>query len=224
MLAGEDIVAIAHAPQNPARILAGSYGRGVFKSDDGGAHWARVELDVEYVRTITFSECEAGTVYLGIEPAEVFRSRDDGATWECLHIRRLPQAAGWTLPYSPRSGALRTIALHPTNPLLIYGGVEQGGVVKSSDGGKSWSLDDRHVDKDVHCLSMNPTQPDVLLAATGGGLFLTKDGACSWEKLIEDYTRAAIICPGDPAIAFAGPAHEVGEHGRIVASSDGGEN
>ena len=44
------------------------------------------------------------------------------------------------------------------------------------------------------------------------------------EKLIDNYTRAAIIHPLDPAIAFAGPAHEVGEHGWIVASHDGGKN
>jgi len=71
---------------------------------------------------------------------------------------------------------------------------------------------------------MNQSEPDVLLAATGDGLFLTKDGARSWEKLIDDYTRAVIIHPLDPDIAFAGPAHEVGEHGRIVASHDGGKN
>jgi hypothetical protein len=43
-----------------SRMLAGSYGHGLFKSPDGG---------------------EPGTVYLGIEPAELFRSRDSGETW-----------------------------------------------------------------------------------------------------------------------------------------------
>src|SRR5438105_3029539 len=216
VLAGEDIVALGYDPRNPSLILAGSSGRGWFKSSDSGANWSHVELDVEYIRTIAFSDCEPGTVYVGIEPAELFRSRDAGETWECLHIRRLPEAADWSLPYSPRSGALRTIALHPTNPLIIYGGVEQGGVIKSNDGGKTWSLDHERVDKDVHFLSINPKQPDLLLAATGDGLFLSKDGASSWAKLIDDYTRAAIIHPAEPAIAFAGPAHEVGEHGRII--------
>jgi photosystem II stability/assembly factor-like uncharacterized protein len=224
MLAGEDIVALAHDPHTPERMLAGSYGRGLFRSSDAGANWAHVDFDVEYVRAITFSECESATVYLGIEPAELFRSRDSGETWECLHIRRLPGAADWSLPYSPRGGALRTIALHPTDPRIIYGGVEQGGVVKSTDGGESWTIDKKHVDKDVHWISIHQTQPHVLLAATGDGLFLTRDGAASWTKLIDEYTRAAIIHPLDGTLAFAGPAHEVGEHGRIVRSRDGGEN
>ena len=224
VLAGEDIVALAHDPRNPNLILAGSYGRGLFKSSDNGATWNHVQLDVEYVRTIVFSNCEPGTVYLGIEAAELFRSHDSGDRWECLHIRRLPEAADWSLPYSPRSGALRTIALHPTNPLIIYGGVEQGGVIKSTDGGATWSIDQHHVDKDVHWISMAPGQPEVLLAATGDGIFLTHDGALSWSKLIDEYTRATIFLPSYPRIAFAGPAHEVGEHGWIVRSSDGGRN
>src|SRR5438477_613411 len=135
VLAGEDIVALGHDPRNPSLILAGNYGRGLFKSSDSGANWSHIELDVEYIRTIAFSSCEPGTVYLGIEPAELFRSADSGETWECLHIRRLPEAADWALPYSPRSGALRTIALHPATPLILFGGVEQGGGVSSIDGG-----------------------------------------------------------------------------------------
>jgi hypothetical protein len=85
---------------------------------------------------------------------------------------------------------LAALALHPTNPLVIYGGVEQGGVIKSIDGGKAWSLDHEHVDKDVHWIAMDRSRPDVLLAATGYGLFLSKDGALSWAKLIDDYTRS----------------------------------
>jgi hypothetical protein len=224
VLVDEDIVALAHDPQDANCMLAGSYGRGLFRTLDGGVNWSPVELNVEYVRTVVFSDCQPGTVYVGIEPAELFRSRDSGVSWECLHIRRLPEAATWSLPYSPRSGALRTVALHPTNPRVIYGGVEQGGVIKSIDGGKAWSLDHEHVDKDVHWIAMDRSRPDVLLAATGDGLFLSKDGALSWAKLIDDYTRAAMIHPLDPMIAFAGPAHQVGEHGRIIRSRDGGEN
>src|SRR5438105_583976 len=224
VLAGEDIVALGYDPRNPSLILAGSSGRGWFKSSDSGANWSHVELDVEYIRTIAFSNCEPGIVYLGIESAELFRSRDSGDTWECLHIRRLPEAADWSLPYSPRSGALRTIVLHPSNPLIIYGGVEQGGVIKSMDGGATWSIDRHHVDKDVHWISMAGGQPNVLLAATGDGIFLTHDGALSWSKLMDDYTRATIFHPADPMIGFAGPAHEVGEHGWIIRSSDSGKN
>src|SRR5438270_10763382 len=73
VLAGEDIVALAHDPRNPNLILAGSYGRGLFKSSDNGATWNHVQLNVEYVRTIVFADCEPGPVYIGIEAAALFR-------------------------------------------------------------------------------------------------------------------------------------------------------
>ena len=187
-LAGEDIVALAHDSQNPSLILAGSYGRGLFKSSDSGANWSHVELDVEYIRTIAFSSCEPGTVYLGIEPAELFRSRDSGETWECLHIRRLPEAADWSLPYSPRSGALRTIALHPTNPLIIYGGVEQGGVIKSTDGGKNWDLASNGLklpmDDMVESFVIDLHEPDTIFAlCSEGGLLRSNIQDVRWESV-----------------------------------------
>lgn len=223
LLYGEDIVALAGAPDDPGIVLAGSYGRGLFRSVDGGANWKPVRMGVDYVRTIVFSECEPGIVYLGAEPAELFRSMDRGETWESLHLRRLPQSVEWSLPYSPRSGALRTIALHPEDPLTLYGGIEQGGLIRSTDGGASWNLDREQIDKDVHFISMNLDHPEILLAATGGGLFLSKDGAGSWSKLIDDYTRAVLIDPLNPQNALAGPALDVGEQGRIIQSGDGGK-
>jgi hypothetical protein len=57
VLLDEDIVVLAHDPQDANRMLAGSYGRGLFRSLDGGVNWSRVELDVEYVRTVVFPDC-----------------------------------------------------------------------------------------------------------------------------------------------------------------------
>jgi photosystem II stability/assembly factor-like uncharacterized protein len=223
VLQDEDVVALAHDPANRQIILAGTYGHGLFRSTDGGTGWSRVALDVDFVRTLVFSECEPGCVFLGMEPAELFRSRDSGATWECLHIRRLPEAASWSLPYSPRSGALRTIAPHPNDPLVIDAGVEQGGIIRSTDGGKSWTIDHEKVDEDVHWLARHPSDPGTLLLATGGGLFITHDDAESWLQLFPDYTRATLFHPAHPSIAFAGPAHTVGEHGRIIRSHARGD-
>ncbi|HWL52802.1 MAG TPA: hypothetical protein VNQ90_10220 [Chthoniobacteraceae bacterium] len=223
LLYGEDVVALASAPNDPRLLLAGTYGRGVFRSTDGGANWKPIRMGVDFVRTLVFSEHDPRVVYLGAEPAELFRSRDGGETWESLNLRRLPESPQWSLPYSPRGGALRTIVLHPQDPLTLYGGIEQGGVVKSTDGGANWKLDAAQIHKDVHFLSINPQQPETLLAATGGGLFLSRDGAATWSRLIDDYTRAVLIDPLHPENALAGPALDVGEGGRIIQSRDGGE-
>jgi hypothetical protein len=66
------------------------------------------------------------------------------------------------------------------------------------------------VDEDIVALAHDPQDANCMLAGRA--------------KLTDDYTRAAMIHPLDPMIAFAGPAHQVGEHGRIIRSRDGGQN
>jgi hypothetical protein len=63
VLVDEDIVAPVHDPQHANRIVAGTYGCGVFWSSEGGLDWSRIELDVEDVRTVAFSDCQPQTVF-----------------------------------------------------------------------------------------------------------------------------------------------------------------
>ena len=119
---------------------------------------------------------------------------------------------------------LKTIKIRRcSNPRVIYGGVEQGGVIKSIDGGKAWSPDHEHVDKvsigsrwiarDRMCCS--------LLRATA--CFSVKT-----EHFVGEAHRRIHTSCNDPSArsddCFCRPAHEVGEHGRIIRNRDGGEN
>ncbi len=224
-LEGHDVWVIASQPDDPNVIYAGTYGNGLFRSIDNGAHWEQLgsELALDYVRAIACTPTDPKLIYVGTEPANLFRSTDGGDTWTDLDIRSLPGAEDWFLPYSPRAGAVRTLALHPNAPSLIYGGVEQGGVLKSTDGGESWTITYDGVHPDVHSLAIDPHDPQVLFAATGGGVYRTRDGGQTWERLIDDYTRAVTIHPLDPNVIFAGPARQVGHIGRILGSQDRGD-
>jgi photosystem II stability/assembly factor-like uncharacterized protein len=223
-LAGYDVWALAHPPGEPEVLFAGTYGQGLYRSTDAGERWDRVgPTEIDYVRAIAFAPGNAATVYIGTEPANVFRSID-GDAWADLGIRSLPGSDRWSLPYSPREGAVRTFALHRARPGFVYGGVEQGGVLVSADGGATWRITQDSVHPDVHHLAVHPGDPQVLFAATGGGLYRTRDWAQSWDRLLGDYNRAVAVHPLQPKIMFAGPARRVGHEGRILASQDGGES
>jgi photosystem II stability/assembly factor-like uncharacterized protein len=222
LLEGEDVVVLKHSPSDPNLLFAGTYGRGIFRSRDGGKQWERLSLEVEYIRAIDFAPRDPATLYVGTEPANLYRSRNDGDDWEDLRIRSFPESSGWSLPYSPRSGALRTLAFHSEHPQLIYGGVEQGGVIKSTDAGAHWTISRDGVNKDVHWLSVYPGDFRIVFAATGEGLYLTLDGGENWERLFEHYTRGVIVHPNESTFVFAGPARDVGEGGRILISRDRG--
>jgi photosystem II stability/assembly factor-like uncharacterized protein len=223
-LEGHDIWSLAHRPGAPDTVYAGSYGRGLFRSSSCGASWERVGKDagLDHVRAIAFAAYDPRIIYVGTEPANVFCSMDGGETWRNLEVRALPEAKSWSLPYSPRAGAVRAFALHPAEPRLIYGGIEQGGVLKSSDGGESWTLAKDGVHADVHSLSLHPDDPKRLFAATGGGVYCSGDGGESWRRVLGGYTRAVLVHPTRPELVLAGPAERVGQGGQILLSSDGG--
>lgn len=223
-LAGHDVWVVASPPGDPETVYAGAYGDNVYRSRDAGQSWHPLSDGgaFRYTRAIAFSPRDAGTLFVGTEPANIYKSTDGGDTWHDLGIRDLPGSGSWYLPYSPRAGAVRTFAMHSEEPDLIYAGIEQGGVLKSTDAGATWTITHDGVHPDVHALAVHPDDPQVVFAATGGGVYRSTDGAGTWEHLIDDYTRGVAVHPIMPAIVFTGPARRVGHEGRILASEDGG--
>jgi photosystem II stability/assembly factor-like uncharacterized protein len=224
-LEGRDIRVVATHPHDGLLMFVGTYGAGLFRSRDGGESWEQPgeETGLEWIRAIAFKPDEPQTLFVGTEPARAFRSQDQGENWTDLGIQDLPGSDEWFLPYSPRAGAVRSLVIHPQRPELIYGGLEQGGVLKSTDGGDSWTITENGVNADVHSLSVHPDNAQLLFAATGGGTYRSRDGGERWERLIRDYTRAVWVHPQEPSRLFAGPARNVGKQGRVEESRNGGD-
>jgi photosystem II stability/assembly factor-like uncharacterized protein len=226
-------------------LLAGSYGEGVFRSEDEGASWQKANdgLTATALRTFLDDPKHEGAVLCGCEPGRGFRTTDNGKSWdELAGIGAVPGSEDWFLPYSPRAGALRNYWSPPGRPDHILASIEVGGLLESRDGGESWGQVDLYgndiQDDDIHYVSGHPENPDILLLALGwaalpgrslaggelGGVGLSEDGGKTWRKVLEeDYTRAVLIPPTHPDLILAGPAKAVGRQGRIVVSEDGGE-
>ena len=58
--------------------------------------------------------------------------------------------------------------------------VHVGGIPRSVDGGASWrpTID---IDVDVHQVSAHPSRPEIVAAAAGAGLCVSRDGGASWS-------------------------------------------
>jgi len=91
---------------------------------------------------------------------------------------------------------VQTLAVDPTNPAVLYAGtitptgIQSVGIFKSTDGGASWieanaGLFDPFTQAeplDVPAISIDPTNPQVLLAGTRfSEIFRSEDGGASWE-------------------------------------------
>src|SRR5262245_57788690 len=76
-----------------------------------------------------------GVLYAGVAPAALFRSEDEGQTWEEItSVREHQTRAQW----NPGAGGLclHSIVLRPTD---MFVGISAAGVFRSTDNGKSWT-------------------------------------------------------------------------------------
>jgi photosystem II stability/assembly factor-like uncharacterized protein len=223
-LDGLDVTAL-HAADGA--VLAGTYGDGLWRSEDGGRTWERVDEGLS-ASTFRFVDSELA----GTEPARVFRSADGGRSWTELEgVARIPGNEDWFLPYSPRAGAARNAHVAGDRMLVA---AEVAGLLRSDDGGATWVCEPVAGDEDVHHVTGHPADRDLLFVSLGtatlrekggrpGGIARSRDGGRTWEKVENDYTRATIVPPARPDLLLAGPAPRVGRDGRIVVSTDEGD-
>ncbi|MGA9115416.1 MAG: T9SS type A sorting domain-containing protein [Bacteroidota bacterium] len=92
-------------------------------------------------------------------------------------------------------GRVRSLAVHPSNPSVMYAGSVSGGVFHTSTGGASWlPADDFKMNLVIGSIVLDPSNPLVIYAATGEGFFnidalrgagvlKSTDGGSTWTLL-----------------------------------------
>jgi hypothetical protein len=223
LLEGQKVNCLAAEPQNPATIFAGTQGDGVLRSDDGGKTWRACGMAGQIVKSLAVSPHDSKTIYAGTKPAYLFVSRNGGSSWEELRgFRRIPNRWWWLSPAEkPFQAYVQAIAISPTDANVVLAGIEAGAVVRSQDGGVSWSAHRKGALRDCHTLKFHAAQGNWAYQAggTGGGASLSRDGGMSWRKakagLEKHYGVACAADPGQPEIWYVsvapGPGKAYGE-------------
>jgi len=203
---GGRVVAVAADSENPLVFYFGAAHGGVWKTTDAGGNWRNVSdgfFEFPSVGALDVSLSDPQVIFAGtgeglqrqfISPGDgVYKSTDGGETWthaglrETRHISRL--------------------RIHPNNPDIVYvaamgdmfGPNPERGVYRTTDGGETWEqVLYRGETTGAVDLSIDPTNPDVIIAAlnhhvtypwdeeSGGpttGLFKTTDGGDSWTDI-----------------------------------------
>ncbi|HLQ29393.1 MAG TPA: YCF48-related protein [Ktedonobacteraceae bacterium] len=212
-------------PHHPGTIYAGSQGKGVLKSSDGGIHWQDTHLPQQDVFSLAVSPVD-GTVYAGCEPSMLFRSTDGGQSWqELAALRSIPSAPTWSFPPRPWTSHVRWIAPNPHDAALLIVGIELGGLMYSSDGGQTWTDHRPNAQRDVHALAWHPTAQGRAYEAGGGGSAWSRDGGKTWQRLDtgrdRHYTWGLAVNHDDPDCwyisACPGPREAHNPHGNAQA-------
>lgn len=198
------VLALAPHPDDQLAALAGPGGgrRGLFRTRDGGRSWEPVAgwPDRE-AWWLGYLPGHPEVVLAGTTPGEAWRSDDGGSAWtELAGLRDVPGRERWTFPAPPHRPHVTSIAVAPDDPTLWLASVEVGGLLRSHDGGRSWEPIGSGLDRDVHQVAFWPTDPRVVFAGTGNGLYQSVDGGETWRRVMGRYATRLRVAGEGPAL------------------------
>jgi photosystem II stability/assembly factor-like uncharacterized protein len=186
-------------PTNPDVVFAGT-SDGVYRSTDRGRTFQRTNFpDKTQIWSFLVDATNPKLVYAGASPIAMYRSEDTGETWRKLPDPAMPDRA--VMPFACR---VMRLAQHPSKPDTIYAALEVNGVMRSDNGGESWTdvskglldlaqqphLKSKIVSNtynegmlDGHAIAISPADPDGVIVAVRMGLFHTADRGETWEDM-----------------------------------------
>jgi photosystem II stability/assembly factor-like uncharacterized protein len=206
-------------------------GVGVWKSTDLGRTWTRSSEGLAYgaeeepIKSVWSLAPASDCLYAGVEPAGLFRSADDGLTWQ--HVAGLRKHS--SQPKWQPGGAgliLHSLVPHPHDTRQLWVGISAAGVFHSADGGETWEARNRGTRADflpedqrypeygqcVHSLVMAPGAfgaPDRLYQQNHCGMYRSEDGGRNWHSieagLPSTFGFPAAVHPRDPATLYLVP-------------------
>src|SRR5919107_3936384 len=214
-LKGTHPQSIAFEPLNLNRAYCGTFGDGLWKTDDGGQTWnsiGKIAISSPDVMSVSVSPMERGNdefneVYVGTEPSALYRSNDGGKSWEKMStLKNLGSSTSWSFPPRPWTNHVRWIESDKNNPGYVFVAIEAGALVQSHDGGRTWIDRVEQGPYDTHTLSTHQKGPKRLYSAAGDGYFESFDYGESWNKptagLRHHYLYGLAVDSGDPQIVI----------------------
>ena len=185
------------------------------------AHWNGIGR----IDCIVIDPLDTNTLYIGAACGGVHISHDGGLTWTS-NTDNFPSLSVAAIAVNP----IHTDTLYAATGdgygyttdsyNTFWGGLYSAGVMKSTDGGNTWNTtglsfiqSNREI---IQSLIINPTNPDILLAATTNGIWETKDAGATWGHVYNNHVYSIAFKPGAPNIAYAVT------DSNLVTSNDGG--
>jgi len=227
------VFAILTDPGRPGRVTIGTES-GVWRSDDAGESWRRLSAPKPELAVWSLARHprHPDMIFAGYEPCAVYRSIDDGSTWQKLPVK-LTFPAVSDHPDIPKR--IISIAIDPAHPDEIYASLEVGGLLRSLDGGKTWVnvIDGLYIDEgsvDIHSVVVNPKRPGQITVATRFGAFRSVDRCLHWQDLkaprlrpIGSYCRVLAYAPGDADTLYLAAGNDFdGDRSALFVSHDDG--
>ncbi len=203
---GGRVTTVSGDPSKPGVFYFGSTGGGVWKTDDAGTTWQNTSdgyFRRSSVGAVAVAPSDPNVIYAGMGETTIrgnvshgdgiYKSTDAGQTWQHIGLGTIHH--------------IGRVAIHPTNPDLVYvaafghawGPSADRGVYRSKDGGTTWDrvlfVNER---TGANFLAIDPTNPRILYACfweaergpyylnsggPGSAIFRSSDGGDTWQEI-----------------------------------------
>lgn len=153
------------------------------------------------LNSIAFHPSNKDIMHVGSPSGGLWTTRDGANSWD-------------TYTDDLASIGISDIVVNYNDPNIIYaatgdddaGDTYSIGVIKSTDGGKTWQATDLAYTVQnnirIRSLIMHPTNPDILYAAANNGLFKTSDGGANWNRAMPGFYFDVAFKPGNPNTVY----------------------
>lgn len=162
--------------RTPWSMQSGGANGGLYRSDDGGATFEKVEHDaipkgVVGKIGVAFAPSRPGRIYALIEAEQggLFRSDDGGGEWKRINGHPVLTQRAWYY---------MTMTVDPTDADTVW--FPQVPLLRSTDGGKTVAQVRGPHHGDHHDLWIDPTNPQRMVNGNDGGIDVSLDGGATW--------------------------------------------
>ena len=207
-LQGQHVQCIAVDSNIKERLYCGTFGNGVYRSDDAGVSWRPCKgLPNQNVMALATADSgdasRRSLLYAGTEPSAIYQSSDGGDTWHPLPgLLSLPSAGEWSFPPRPETHHVRQILSDPCFPPRLHVAIEAGALLRGEDGGETWRDRVSGGPRDTHTLAAHRSAPGRVYSAAGGGYFESFDDGETWRRVMEGlehgYCWSVAVSRSDP--------------------------
>jgi photosystem II stability/assembly factor-like uncharacterized protein len=209
-MAGQSIRAMAASASDPKILVAGTL-KGVYRSQDGGAHWQLISpegsREIHEVESVAIDPKDPGTIYAGTWHLP-WKTTDDGEHWANIKQGVIDDSDVFS------------IIVDPQQPNVVYASACSG-IYKSENGGEKFDKIQGipSTARRTRVLMQDPQQLNVVFAGTTEGLFRTSDAGKTWlrtsgpELIVND----VYIDPRDSNHVLLAT-----DRGGVLNSNDGG--
>ena len=168
---------IAAAAQDAWSGHGASFTGGVFVTRDGGDHWQRILTDEVYSSVeICVSD---PNVWYAASPRAVYRSDDDGLTWQ-----RFSRSDGHWGPAGIIAGYPIDMQCDPDDPQAVFVNNYLGGNFLSTDGGQTWTGASKgYTGAQIRQVAVARSNAARVYAGARSGVFSSVDGGTTWNGL-----------------------------------------